>query len=102
MFRFQGGQLSARLNVSLIMKGYDVAGTEMDRETREAVAALEEVANSPELWFELPIERGQLQLLNNRSIAHYRSAFKDDEDPERKRHLVRTWHREQGLPTYDG
>jgi alpha-ketoglutarate-dependent taurine dioxygenase len=74
----------------------------MDSETRDAVAALEEVANGPELWFELPIERGQVQFLNNRTIAHYRSEFKDDENPARKRHLVRTWHREQGLPTYDG
>ena len=102
VFRFHEGELSARLNVSLIRKGYDVAGVDMDSETRDAVAALEEVANSPELWFELPIERGQLQFLNNHTIAHYRSEFKDDEDPKRKRHLVRTWHRQQGLPTYDG
>ena len=102
VFRFHEGELSARLNVSLIRKGYDVAGVEMDSETRDAVAALEEVANGPELWFELHIERGQLQFLNNRTIAHYRSEFKDDENPARKRHLVRTWHREQGLPTYDG
>ena len=102
VFRYEEGCLSARLNVSLIRKGYDVAGVEMDAETRDAVAALEEVADSPELWFELPIERGQLQFLNNRTIAHYRSEFRDDEDPTRKRHLVRTWHRAQGLPTYDG
>lgn len=102
VFRFHEGELSARLNVSLIRKGYDVAGVAMDSETRDAVAALEEVADSPELWFELPIERGQLQFLNNQSIAHYRSEFRDDENPARKRHLVRTWHRDQGLPTYDG
>jgi len=102
VFRFHEGELSARLNVSLIRKGYDVAGVDMDSETRDAVAALEEVANSPELWFELPIERGQLQFLNNYTIAHYRSEFRDDEDLKRKRHLVRTWHRERGRPTYDG
>lgn len=102
VFRFHEGGLFARLNVSLIRKGYDVAGMAMDSETRDAVAALEDVANSPDLWFELPIERGQLQFLNNHTIAHYRSEFRDDEDPKRKRHLVRTWHREQGLPTYDG
>ena len=49
-----------------------------------------------------PGERGQLQFLNNRKIVHYRSRFVDDEDPARKRHLVRTWYRESGLPTYDG
>ena len=102
VFRYQDGQLSARLNVSLIRKGYDVAGEPMDEETVEALAALEDVADDPELWFELPIERGQLQYLNNRNIAHYRSEFRDHEDPARKRHLVRTWHRGWGSPAYDG
>lgn len=102
VFRYHEDQLSARLNVSLIRKGYDVAGVEIDSETRDALAALEAVADHPDLWFELPIERGQLQFLNNRDIAHYRSEFADDENPQRKRHLVRTWHRERGLPTYDG
>ncbi len=102
VFRYHDGQLSARLNVSLIRKGYEVAGVDIDRETRDALAALEAVADHPDLWFELPIERGQLQILNNRDVAHYRSRFADDEDPARKRHLVRTWHRETGSPTYDG
>jgi len=102
VFRYDHGRLSARLNLSLIRKGYEVAGVDMDEETVDALAALETVADHPDLWFELPIERGQLQFLNNRDVAHYRSQFTDHEDAARRRHLVRTWHREQGLPTYDG
>ena len=102
VFRYDDGELSARLNTSLIRKGYEVAGVPMDGRIVDALVALENVARDPELWFELPIERGQLQYLNNRSIAHYRSEFTDDDDAARKRHLVRTWHRERGLPTYDG
>jgi alpha-ketoglutarate-dependent taurine dioxygenase len=102
VFGYDHGRLSARLNLSLIRKGYEVAGVDMDEETADALAALESVADHPDLWFELPIERGQVQFLNNRDVAHYRSQFTDHEDPARKRHLVRTWHREQGLPTYDG
>lgn len=102
VFRYQEGQLSARLNVSLIRKGYAVAGVDIDSETGDALAALEAIADHPDLWFELPIERGQLQFLNNRDVAHYRSEFTDHEDPAAKRHLVRTWYRERGQPTYDG
>jgi alpha-ketoglutarate-dependent taurine dioxygenase len=102
VFSYHEGRLSARLNVSLVRKGYDVAGAQMDNETSDALAALETVADHPDLWFELPIERGQVQFLNNRDLAHYRSEFTDDDDPARKRHLVRTWYRERGLPTYDG
>ena len=102
VFHYHAGKLSARLNVSLIRKGYDVAGVDIDSETRDALAALEAVADHPDLWFELSVERGQVQFLNNRNVVHYRSEFIDDEDPARKRHLVRSWHREHGSPTYDG
>ena len=44
----------------------------------------------------------QMQYLNNIELAHYRSHFEDNDDPEKKRHLFRTWHRERGLRNYDG
>ena len=97
------GRLRARANASLIRKGYAVAGVGMDEETRRAVEALEEVVSDEDLRFELPLARGQLQYLENRRVAHYRSAFTDDgRDPAAKRLLVRMWHRDEGLPTYDG
>ena len=102
MFSHGDGELRARVNVSLVRKGYAVAGVELDAELESALAALEEIAADGALWFELPIERGQLQYLNNRQIVHYRSRFTDYPEPDRKRHLVRTWHRDEGLPTYDG
>ena len=97
------GRLRARTNASIIRKGYAVTGVAMDAETRAAVEALEEVVSDGDLRFELPLERGQLQYLANQRVAHYRSAFTDDDrDPAAKRHLVRMWHRDEGLPTYDG
>ena len=75
----------------------------MDDATRHAVEALEEAVGDEDLRFELPLERGQLQYLANRRVAHYRSAFTDDDrNPAAKRLLVRMWHRDEGLPTYDG
>ena len=69
---------------------------------RSALEALNEVTLDEALWFGLPIERGQMQYLNNSETAHYRSEFVDHDDPAKKRHLVRTWHRDQGNQTYDG
>ena len=103
VFSLDGDQLRARTNPSLIRKGYAVAGVRMDDATRHAVEALEEALGDEDLRFELPLERGQLQYLANRRVAHYRSAFTDDDrDPAAKRLLVRMWHRDEGLPTYDG
>ena len=96
------GHLRARTNANIIRKGYDVAGVPMDAETRAAVEALEAVVSDGDLWFESPLERGQLQYLQNQRVAHYRSTFTDGDDPAEKRALVRMWHRDEGLPTYDG
>lgn len=102
MFGFDGRRLRSRVNVSLVRKGYDIAGEAMDAETADALAALEDVTRDPAMWFELPLERGHLQYLNNHEVAHYRGAFKDHEDPALKRHLVRSWHRNHGRASYDG
>ena len=101
-FRYDGDKLTARANAQLVRKGYDVAQVEMEPELADAINAVEEVGNSPDLWLELPIERGHMQYLNNIELAHYRSHFTDHEDPAKKRHLFRTWHRECGLLSYDG
>ena len=102
VFSFAGDRLQARANTSLIRKGYAVAGVRMDEDTRRAVEALEQVISDDDLRFELPIERGQIQYLENQRIAHYRSAFADTDDPRARRLRVRLWHRDEGLQTYDG
>jgi len=101
-FGWRKGRLFARANASLIRKGYAVAGEPMDALLAAALDAIDEVCEAPDLWFEAALERGQVQYLNNHEIGHYRSAFEDFDDPERKRHLYRLWHREAGDSSYDG
>ena len=102
MFQWDGQRLKGRANVNLNRKGYAVAGIEPDQETEAALLAVEEISSEPDLWVESPLSRGQLQFLNNREVAHYRSTFVDFDEPDKKRHLVRTWHRDRGNTTYDG
>ena len=102
VFTYRKGRLRTRANPCLIEKGYQVAGIDMDQATSDAVDALKEVSEDPRLWFELPLERGHMQYINNIDIAHYRSEFVDYPEPEKKRHLIRTWHRDSGKLTYDG
>ena len=102
VFRYEDNRLYTRANPSLVLKGYEVAEIPIDNETLDAITALKEVSESSSLWFELPIERGHLQYLNNIDIAHYRSEIIDHSDPNKKRHLIRSWHRDCGHPAYDG
>ena len=101
-FSWRNGRLFARANASLIRKGYEVTGESMDSMLAEALDAIDEVCAAPDLWYEAPLERGQIQYLNNHEVGHYRSAFEDHDDPKAKRHLYRLWHREIGTATYDG
>lgn len=101
-FSWRNGRLFARANASLIRKGYEVACEAMDAALVDALDAIDEVCAAEDLWYEAPLERGQVQYLNNHEVGHYRSAFEDYDEPERKRHLYRLWHREVGSSSYDG
>ncbi len=101
-FSWRGDRLFARANSSLVRKGYEVAGEPMDDALAEALDAVDTVCADEAIWFEAPLERGQIQYLNNHEVGHYRSEFVDHEDPERRRHLYRLWHRETGSVCYDG
>jgi hypothetical protein len=52
-------------------------------------AFLSDPAHRLDLW----LERGQIQVLNNRVIVHGRTPYQDHDDPARRRHLVRLWLR---------
>lgn len=101
-FSWRNGRMFARANASLIRKGYQVADVEMDVLLGAALDAIDDICAAEDLWFEAPLQRGQIQYLNNHEIGHYRSAFEDYNDPGRKRHLYRLWHRSDGDSSYDG
>jgi hypothetical protein len=58
---------------------------------REAMDLVEAIANDAEFHVEMDFQPGDIQLLNNAKILHAREAYEDDEDPNRRRHLLRLW-----------
>ena len=75
---------------------------EMDDETHSALEAIKSVCERTGIGKNLEFEIGQIQILNNRRIGHRRTAYVDWPEPNRRRHLVRIWIRDQGLPFYHG
>ena len=51
----------------------------------------EEIADSPEIRLDMHFEPGDVQLLSNHVVLHARTAYEDDPDPARRRHLLRLW-----------
>jgi alpha-ketoglutarate-dependent taurine dioxygenase len=96
IFRLDGDRWMACYNERLIQTGAELAGESLDAEGRDALAAMDAVVNSPALWVEFVVERGQVQFISNRQFAHSRTEFVDAADPALKRHLIRLWTREEG------
>ncbi|HCK76350.1 MAG TPA: hypothetical protein DHW07_04320 [Gammaproteobacteria bacterium] len=101
---FEIGEDGLRIRVvtTLIRQGYELAGEALDHETREALDALDEVMESPGLGKTFAFQPGQIQIINNRRIGHRRTPFRDASEPEKRRHLIRLWLRDEGDPSFLG
>jgi alpha-ketoglutarate-dependent taurine dioxygenase len=80
MIEYDGETIAFNFNPRLVRQGYDVAGVEMDAQTDAALAALEEVTESPGLGKTFKFERGQIQITNNRQLGHRRSRARRDRE----------------------
>ncbi|OLB08891.1 MAG: hypothetical protein AUH14_00230 [Candidatus Rokubacteria bacterium 13_2_20CM_69_15_1] len=102
VFHADGRDIVARYNETLIANAEALTDTTLDREGQESLAAMRAIADSPELRVEFTIEKGQIQYLDNLSVAHSRTAFKDADEPHLKRQLIRVWNRNEGRQTFHG
>jgi hypothetical protein len=87
------GRLRTRFNARHIVRGYEKTGRALDPDGARAVALMDEFLSDPAHRLDLWLERGQIQVLNNRVIVHGRTPYQDHEDPDQRRHLVRLWLR---------
>lgn len=67
------------------------AAPRLDERQRAALDAFDAVLDDPELHLEMDLEPGDVQLVHNHQMLHDRTAFVDDPDPARRRHLLRLW-----------
>ncbi len=96
------GRIQARLGLHQVFNAAEMRGEPLDAEAAQAVGALREIFNDPELFFEFDLEPGQIQFADNLGLGHSRTAFVDHPEPERRRHLVRLWLRDAGDRSYVG
>jgi alpha-ketoglutarate-dependent taurine dioxygenase len=97
-----GEELKARFSVHQIIGGYALHGEPIDSRGEAALSAALEIFEDDDLSVDFDLEPGQIQFVHNRAVGHSRTAFIDDPDPGRKRHLVRLWMRDHGRRAYPG
>jgi alpha-ketoglutarate-dependent taurine dioxygenase len=94
-----GARVQARYYDDYVRKGHALAGAPLDDTGAAALQAMREVIDAEDSWIEFHLGQGQFLYLNNRQIAHSRTAFRDD---AAKRHLMRFWNRDEGTPELNG
>jgi hypothetical protein len=58
---------------------------------RAALDAFDALCDDPRLHLEMDLQPGDIQLVDNHRLLHDRTAFRDSQEPGRKRHLLRLW-----------
>ena len=89
--RHAGGQLLTFYHSDYFRSVERHAGVRLEPRERELLDLYEEIAHSPELVLEMELERGDVQLLSNHVVLHARSAYEDEPEAGRERHLLRLW-----------
>lgn len=85
--------LRIRFNSRVIRRGYQKTGQVLDNAGAQCVEVLNNFLSDPAHRHDFWMERGQIQILNNRVIVHGRTPYDDHDEPEKRRHLVRLWLR---------
>lgn len=85
---FSSRVTSSQYHESVARYGAELAMTDTQR---EAIMAVQEIANRPDLRLSMDFRDGDMQFLNNHVILHAREGFEDHPEPHLKRHLLRLW-----------
>ena len=85
------GYLSVSFLRSYIELAFEELGKEKSALEARALDLFDEIAHSPDYRLNFMMEPGDICFFNNYTTLHTRSEFFDDDDPEKRRHLLRLW-----------
>jgi hypothetical protein len=93
MFSVRDGQVTSRISSRAYFESAARFGEPLRMSTlqREALDAVQEIANRPALMLSMDFQEGDIQLINNHTTLHARTAYEDHDEPGRQRHLLRMW-----------
>jgi len=90
VFNFLDGKLCVSFGPIHIKKGHDLPETPALSELRhQAIRMAEQIADQNR--YDMELEPGDMQFLNNYVALHTRSSYLDHDDPDKKRLLWRLW-----------
>ena len=91
------GKVSCRWVKTYAVMGQEAKGEPFGAREEAAVEAFMAAARSDELQLRFTLEPGEILWFNNFTHLHARTAFDDWEEPDRRRHLLRLWLRNDAI-----
>jgi hypothetical protein len=90
VYSWHAGRLSCVFNSKTILTAQQKTGVALTPLERQAIDAVIELALHPRLCYDMQLQSGDLQLLNNYTVLHSRTAWTDPH-PARRRTMLRVW-----------
>ncbi|ACM39343.1 conserved hypothetical protein (plasmid) [Allorhizobium ampelinum S4] len=91
VFGWKNGLFTSHFYRARIIHAGSLPSVNLSPEQRRAVDRVSEIASNPDMYLEMNLEPGDLQLVNNHILYHARSSYEDYPDPDLRRHLFRLW-----------
>jgi len=91
VYRWYFGVLSCVFNATSARQAAERMNRPMPAHEVALLDRIVELAHSDELRLDMAFEPGDIQLLNNHTVLHWRTGFVDWPDAERRRRLYRIW-----------
>jgi hypothetical protein len=87
------GVLSCSIRRNTVQQAIEESGLPVPQATRDALTCFDTIAEEPDLYLDMQMQPGDIQIVNNCTVLHARTAFVDHLEPDKKRHMVRLWLR---------
>lgn len=91
VYRWHGGLLSCVFNNTSARQAMQRMGRELPARELAVLDRIVELAQGDELRLDMTFQPGDIQLLNNHTVLHWRTGYEDWPEPARKRLLYRLW-----------
>ena len=91
VFSYYGGKMCSRFNKVQIELGAEKHSGGLDSLSQEAIDYVQHLTEKDEFHLKMMLEKGDIQILNNRVTYHTRTKITDHECPTKKRLLYRVW-----------
>ena len=93
VFSEKDGCLSISYLRSYIEMAFAHMGKEKTAAESDALDTLDQVAHGPKCFRQFMLSPGDMLFFSNYTVLHNRTAFVDDDDLDKRRHLLRLWLR---------